>query len=121
MDDRSDDPRAQVEATVARYLAGAAGARGVLRDAFYSSCNLHSTDAQGRLEIVALDRFIAFAEAGLLPDHESEVLALDVVGDIASAKVRFTFDSYAFVDFLALVRLPVGWRIVSKVYTTIDA
>lgn len=90
-----------------------------LTKAFYSSTNLHSTDGEGRLEIVPRDRFIQFAGAGRLPDHTNELLALEVIEDMAWAKVRFDLPDRQFVDVLTLLRLSDGWKIVSKTYTVI--
>lgn len=90
-----------------------------LEAAFYSSVNLHSVDGEGRLEIVARDRFVAFAEAGHLPPHTNEITALEVIGDMAWAKVSFDLPDRVFHDVLTLLRLGVGWKNVSKTYTTV--
>jgi hypothetical protein len=114
------DPRAAAEATLHDYLEGVRDqdvAR--LRRAFSSSTNLHAVDAEGRLELVVLDRFLHFAEHQGLPEHTSEILHLDVVHDMAWARVRFTFATHRFEDALTLLRLHTGWKIVSKVYTTV--
>lgn len=110
----------QVERSVRQYFAGARGEPGCIERAFYSSCNLQSVDSQGRLELVPVERFRRFAEAGNLPPHRSDVLDIEVVGNIARATVEFEFESHRFVDFLTLVQLDDDWRIVSKVYTRLD-
>jgi len=105
---------------VSYYLDGTRQADAeLLTRAFYSSTNLHSVDAQQRLEIVPRDRFIAFAGAGKLPPHSNEILSLDVIGDMAWAKVRFDLPDREFVDVLTLLKLSVGWKIVSKTYTVL--
>ena len=90
-----------------------------LTSAFYSSTNLHSVDDEGRMEIVPRDRFIAFTGAGNLPEHTNELLTLEVIENMAWAKVKFDLPDREFVDILTLLRLSVGWKIVSKTYTVI--
>lgn len=116
----SANPLAEVKAVAQAYLDGTA-ARDVhkLAEAFYSSCNLHSINEQGRLEIVARDRFFWFAEHEGLPPHTSRVVDVRTVHDMGFAEVRFDFPSFAFVDYLTLLRIQGRWRIVSKVYTKV--
>ena len=76
-----------------------------------------SMDGEGRLEIVSRDRFIQFSGVGKLPGHTHELLAPEVIGDMAWAKVKFDLPDRQFVDVLALLRLSDGWKIVSKTYT----
>lgn len=107
-------------ATIMDYLEGTTDpSADRLTRAFYSSTNLHSTDGEGRLEIVPRDRFIQFAGAGKLPKHTNELLALEVIEDMAWAKVKFDLPDRQFVDVLTLLRLSDGWKIVSKTYTVI--
>ena len=91
----------------------------MLEDGFYSSVNLHSVDGEGRLEMVARDRFIAFAGAGNLPPHTNEILSLELLGNMAWAKVKFDLPDREFYDVLTLLKLNVGWKIVSKTYAVI--
>lgn len=107
-------------ATVMDYLEGTVSADAErLTRAFYSSTNLHALDDQGRLEIVPRDRFIDFTGSGNLPEHTNELLSIEVVEDMAWAKVRFDLPDREFVDILTLLRLSIGWKIVSKTYTVI--
>lgn len=115
----SDDEQ-RAHAAVMDYLDGTREASAErLERAFYSSVNLHSVDGDGRLEMVARDRFVAFAGAGKLPPHQNEVLSLEIIGDMAWAKVRFDLPDREFFDILTLLRLGQGWKIVSKTYTTV--
>ena len=111
--------RSAVEATLHAYLAGARGEQGLLSGAFYSSCNLQSLGEEEKLEIVPRDRFIEFAEAGLLPEHESRIEDVQIVNDMARAIVSFEFKAHAFVDYLTLLRVRGRWTIVAKVYTKV--
>ena len=106
--------------TVNNYLKGAQdGDSALLRQAFYTSCNLHSIDGEGRLEIVALERFLVFSDKKLLPEHTSRILDIECINDMARATVEFEFDSFYFKDYLTLLKIDETWRIVSKIYTKI--
>lgn len=116
----SDDIKAAVTAVIDMYLNGSRQAdAAMLEAALYSSCDLHSITEAGKLEIVARDRFIDFAGAGKLPTHKSKLLQLDIVNNMASAKVVFEFEGHYFVDFLTLLCIQERWRIVNKTYTKI--
>ena len=49
-------------------------------------------------------------------DAQNRILSIEVVGDMAMAKVSSAFPPKHFTDFLSLVRTKDGWRIVSKTY-----
>jgi len=53
-----------------------------LTRAFYSSTNLHSSDNEGRLEIVPRDRFIRFTGADNFPKHSNQLLSIEVIEDM---------------------------------------
>lgn len=113
-------PEMAAREAVQNYLDGAAGAQGVLTRTFYSSCNLHSLDDEGRLELVPLERFVDFAEAGSLPAHEAYIVSLDVIHTMARAHVVFQFPTFRFEDYLTLFRINGSWRIVSKAYIKLE-
>ncbi len=54
--------------------------------------------------------------------HEARnrIHAIEVVGDMAMAKVSSEFPPKKFTDFLSLVRTNEGWRIVAKTYHAED-
>ncbi|MCG5054352.1 MAG: nuclear transport factor 2 family protein [Myxococcales bacterium] len=116
-DENTSKDHQEVEQVLRLYFAGARGEPGALARAFYSSCNLQSLDADQKLELVPLERFIEHAEAGLIPPHEATMEDLEVVNDMARAKVMFRFAAHAFTDHLTLLRVRGRWRIVAKVYT----
>lgn len=110
-----------VKIAVNNYLSGTREADAEkLQAAFYSSTNLHSLDDQGRLEIVPRDRFIEFTGGGKLPTHTNEIINIEIVNDMALAKVHFDLPDREFIDYLTLLKIKtVGWKIVSKTYTTL--
>jgi len=111
-----------VIATVNCYLAGIADAdlaRERIGSAFYSSTNLHSLDDNGELMLQPIDSLVQTVLLGNVPPHKSEVLTVELTHDMAFAKVHLDLPDREFYDYLTLLKLNVGWKIVSKTYTTV--
>ena len=47
----------------------------------------------------------------------TEILMVDVQGNIAIAKTKFDYGSVAYIDFLSLEKRNGKWKIISKLYT----
>lgn len=110
----------QIIATVADYIDGirdGSGAR--VAKAFYSSVNLNSLDADGNLLLTPRSALEALADSGTLPPNSSEITHVEVNNDMALVKVTIDMPTFQFFDLLTLLRLNVGWKIVSKTYTTV--
>ncbi len=119
----SNDPETLTfENIVNHYLTGISDAKNAkhhIDQAFYSSTNLHTLDANGQLSLQPRDGLIHMVETGQVPDHTSQILNIKVTHDIALAKVRIDLADRQFFDYLTLLKLHCGWRIVSKTYTTV--
>jgi hypothetical protein len=108
--------------TVNHYLSGlqkTETAKDHLEQAFYSSTNLHTLDEQGNLQFIPRDALVAYASSGELPAHTGKILAVEVTNDMAFVKVHLDMPDRHFYDYLTLLRLNTGWRIVSKTFTTV--
>lgn len=51
---------------------------------------------------------------------QNQIHAIEVVGDMAMAKVSSAFPPKRFTDYLSLVRTKGGWRIAAKTYHVED-
>lgn len=110
----------EIIATVLNYLDGIAVADAArINDAFYSSVNLSSTDDNGNLVLTPKDALIAYATGPDIPQNKGKIEKVEVIKNMAFVKARIDLPEYQFVDFLTLLRLNTGWKIVSKTYTTI--
>ncbi len=108
--------------TVNHYLKGisdASIAKTSLETAFYSSTNLHSLGQLGELQFQPRDSLVAMAASGEVPPHRSDILTVEVVNDMAFAKIHLDMPDRHFYDYLTLLKLKLGWKIVSKTYTTV--
>ncbi len=116
----SQENVAMIRTTVLDYLEGISSANAERIDkAFYSSVNLNSLDETGNLVLTPKDTLIAYATGSDIPENTGEILNVDVVGDMAFVKARIDLPEYQFFDFLTLLKLNTGWKIVSKTYITV--
>lgn len=114
--------QAAVTEAVNHYLTGISDpskANESISTAFYSSTNLHCLNPEGGLQFQPRDSLIQMVEAGLVPPHSGEILQVEVTNDMAFAKVHLELEDRHFYDYLTLLKLNIGWRIVSKTYTTV--
>ena len=110
----------QITATVSDYINGIRlgdGAR--IANAFYSSVNLNSVDADGNLVLTPRSALEALADSGSLPPNTSEIQDIEINNDMALVKVEIDMPTLKYYDLLTLLRLNVGWKIVSKTFTTV--
>lgn len=111
----------QIIATVTDYIEGIRDGSGIrVAKAFYSSVNLNSLDADGNLVLTPRSALEALADSGTLPPNNSEITHVEINNDMALVKVTIDLPTFQFFDLLTLLRLNVGWRIVSKTYTTVN-
>lgn len=116
----ADNDKAQIIATVTDYMEGIHdGDSARIANAFYSSVNLNSVDAEGNLALTPRSALEALAESGTLPANSSEITHIEINNDMALVKVTIDMPTLNYHDLLTLLRLNVGWKIVSKTYTTV--
>ena len=112
--------RQDIETTVNQYVQGYLEARPeALAAAFHPGALLLSTDANA-VETTLFQGFLASVEARALKNErrqaDAQLQILDETPDSAAVRVTLTFPTFRFVDHLSLLRLPAGWKIVSKTY-----
>ncbi|MFO1091506.1 MAG: nuclear transport factor 2 family protein [Hyphomicrobiales bacterium] len=112
--------QAAVTRVVNDYLDGMIyGDEAMLRRAFHPDCP-QIGHLDGRFEYENLDQFIAWirGETVLEPGtpYYSEIVTIDLAGDMAMVKVVDDAFGSRFTDYLTLVRHEGRWLIVSKTY-----
>lgn len=118
----SNTEEASVVATVNHYLNGlrdAENAKEHIESAFYSSTNLHYVDENGNLQFMPRDALVQHAQSGEVPDHQSSILSVEVINEMALVKVQLDYPEWDYYDYLTLLKLNIGWRIVSKTFVTV--
>lgn len=115
----------EVEAAVWLYLEALhdGDADGLAR-AFAPGSALYAS-AEGQATALAIDPWLdrvrgrtSARDSGYVA--QNRIHAIEVVGDMALAKVSSVFPPKQFTDFLSLVRTTAGWRIVAKTYHARD-
>ena len=116
------DDLAAIEAVLQVYFDGLyEGDTGKLAAAFHETADLRSVDADGALAILPQAQWLDMV--GKRPSARSQdlprrdwVVSIDRSGpNTAFAKVHCQIPPRFFTDYLVLVRLSDGWKIVSKI------
>lgn len=116
----ADNDKQQVTEIVMDYMEGIRdGDSARIANAFYSSVNLNSVDADGNLLLTPRSALEALAASGTLPPNSSEITDIEINGEMALVKVTIDMPTLNYYDLLTLLRLNVGWKIVSKTYITV--
>jgi len=53
---------------------------------------------------------------GPRPSVKCEIVWMEIEGEAAVAKVHLDYPTFRFIDFMHLIRLKDGWKIVDKIY-----
>lgn len=54
--------------------------------------------------------------AGKEEEGDLQIVSIDVTGNAASVKVLETYPKSTYTDYLSLLKLSGGWKIVNKIY-----
>lgn len=57
------------------------------------------------------------ANAGKEEKGELRIASVDITGNAAAVKVVEVYEDSTYTDYISLLKLPGGWRIVNKVFT----
>jgi len=87
--------------------------------AFYSSTNLHSLSEDGSIHFIPRDALVEYAVTNNA-EVVGSILSVEVVNDMAFAKVKLELSDFYWVDYLTLLKIKGDWLIVSKTFTTIN-
>jgi hypothetical protein len=116
----SSNDKEQIISTITDYMEGIRDGNGArIANAFYSSVNLCSLDADANLVLTPRSALEALADSGTLPPNSSEIQDIEINNDMALVKVKIDLPTFNYYDLITLLRLNVGWKIVSKTYTTV--
>ncbi len=121
----SVEDEAMIRATVERYFQGMMeGSAATLRSAFDPGAVLIGTAEDG----AALQR-IPFApwadswDGRILQNsdrYRNRITHVDITGDAAVVRTELVWPGVHYVDYLSLLKVNGEWRIVNKIWTTLD-
>ncbi len=109
-----------IRGVVADYLDGMIyGDDAKLRKAMHPLC-MQAGHHQGQYEFYPRDAFIASLESEQKPaagtPYRSEIVSIDVTGDVAAVKVLDDCFGTTWTDYLTLIRHDGAWQIVMKAF-----
>lgn len=108
---------ALVEQTVGYYLDGGTNRDfETLKKAFHETATMKYIGGDGYTEVNALDFFRKGTKPGPKSDRKTRVVAIDVSGHAATAKLEIDYPTFTFVDYMTLLKIEGEWKIVSKVF-----
>ena len=109
-----------VRATSMDYIEGTAnGEISRIRRAFHEGAALYAVNDDGSLRVIPIDRYIGFFKEGQKNDRKGKIVNIDVVNNAANVKIEITSGAYKFTDYLLLLKLKEGWKIIQKSYTRV--
>lgn len=109
-----------IERTLNNYIAGSSfNDKQLIKSAFYSKANLYLEKKETPLWTVAIDDYANWFKEenkGKFNGRIGEILAIDIEGNIATAKVEILLPekNVRFVDLFLLKKLDQQWKIISK-------
>jgi len=113
----SDEP--QVRETIEKYLHGLKfNDVESLKSAFHPDARLFFVKKDGSLGSLTQEQWYkGFAtSAGKEEEGTLSIVALDVTGNAASAKIREEYPKSVYTDYVSLLKLNSEWRIVNKIF-----
>ncbi|WP_028888439.1 nuclear transport factor 2 family protein [Tenacibaculum ovolyticum] len=115
-----------VEKTLQNYMEGSSYAKlKMLKSAFADDATLYLTNKEGLFKIYTPSEYTGFfknSEKGKFNGRDAKVLAIEVVKDIAMAKVEIAGPErkWVYIDLFLLKKTNKGWKIISKTATRVD-
>jgi hypothetical protein len=117
----ADTERSAITEVLQRYIDGSRhGDADLLRRAFHPDARMFGSIAGQRMD-APIEEFFSVA-AGRPADvdgtYEARIVALEQVGDAATAAIEETgfWGTLSFTDFFALTRVDGEWKIVNKTF-----
>ena len=110
---------AAVRQTVEKYIHGLKfNDVASLKAAFDPEAKLFWVRKDGTLGQLSQEQWYKGFEATAGKEQEGAlgIVSIDVAGNAAAAKVREEYSGTIYTDYVTLLKLPAGWRIVNKVY-----
>ncbi len=111
-----------VKATSLDYIEGTAnGQLDRIRRAFHKDAALYAANDDGSLRRIPIDRYIGFFKEGQKNDRKGKIVNIDLVNNAANVKIEILSGQWKFTDYLLLIKLKEGWKIINKSYTRVKA
>lgn len=109
---------AAVKATLMDYMEGTSkGQVARIKKAFTPTAALYSVNPDGTEKRLPIGEYIGYFKEGQARDRVGKIISVDIVNDAAHAKVEIISGNTKFTDYMLLLKLKDGWKIINKSYT----
>lgn len=115
-----------VKTTLQKYMKGSSyNNQDLIKSAFTNNATLYLTKRDGSFKTYTAQEYAGFfknGKAGVFNGRDAKVLAIEVVKDIATAKVEIAGPNrkWVYIDLFLLKRQNDEWKIISKTATRVD-
>ena len=115
-----------VEKALQKYMEGSSYAKlEMLESAFTENASLYLTGRDAKFKLYSPKEYADFfknAEKGKFNGRDAKVLAIEVIKDIATAKVEIAGPErkWVYIDLFLLKKVKNDWKIISKTATRVD-
>lgn len=111
-----------VRATAMDYIEGTAnGDIARIKRAFTETAALYGVNGDGSMRYIPIDKYVTYFKPGEKNDRRGKIVAMDIVNNAANVKIEILSGDWKYTDFLLLLKLNEGWKIVNKSYTRVKA
>lgn len=115
-----------IEQTLHNYIEGSSYNKlDLLESAFANDATLYLTGRDGVFKVYTPKDYLGFfknGETGKFNGRDGKILGIEVVKDIATAKVEIAGPErkWVYIDLFLLKKFENGWKIISKTATRVD-
>ena len=119
------DKTAQISNVVSRYFEGIyTGNVDQLTSSFHSNAFLYG-DVKGKPYLKSLEDYLDSVQhrkspAELGEENHMKIISLEILGDVAIAKLHVPMLGYNYYDFLSLAVVKGEWKIVNKIFSHVE-
>lgn len=107
-----------VEATLMDYMEGTSkGQIARIKKAFTETAALYSVNPDGTQRRLPIAEYIGYFKEGQANNRKGKIISIDIVNNAAHAKVEIISGNTKFTDYMLLLKLKEGWKIINKSYT----
>ncbi len=112
---RISEPDKEIRTTIQNYFDGRRNADlSLLRKAFSKDARLMTTNSQQQLIIISLENYFSVVRKQGEISVETTIKEINFEDQLAYVRVEFKYADKSYTDYLLLIKLDIGWRIVNK-------
>lgn len=109
-----------VRATATDYIEGTSnGDIPRIKRAFTETAALYGVNDDGSMRHIPIAKYMSYFKPNVKNDRRGKIVAVDIVNNAANVKIEILSQGWKYTDFLLLLKLKDGWKIINKSYTRV--